>query len=151
MGTTPLPPPTTPVYIAPLALLLLCNRVYLHYASMRHQRISLELEEWKTLPWMDNLTTKNSMHYLVDILASILGLIEDSDRMQARQRTAPPANQLKREGYHKRLIEVLGELFSWRWDLERFHPHAVFEAAPDRTKNICIDAKGIPMFETIFF
>jgi hypothetical protein len=91
------------------------------------------------------------MHYLVDILANIPGLIENSDRMQARQRTASPANQLKREGYLKRLIEVLGEPFSRRWDLERFHPHAVFEVAPDQTKSKCIDAKGIPMFETIFF
>jgi hypothetical protein len=35
-GYVTLPPaPTTPVYRAPLALLLLCNRVYLQYASMR--------------------------------------------------------------------------------------------------------------------
>jgi hypothetical protein len=114
-----------------------------------HQRTSLEREEWKTLLWMDDLTAKNSMHYLLGILASIPGLIKDSDRTQARQRTASPANQLKREEYHQRLIEVLGELLSRRWDLERFHPHAVFEVAPDWMKSICIDAKGIPMFKTI--
>ena len=115
------------------------------------QRTFLEDQDWKSIPWMDDPTSKNSVQYLLDVLASIPGLVEDEDRLLADQTTMSSANQDQLDSCRRRLLKILGELFLWRWDWERLHPNVAFEVVTDPATSITLDAKGAPMYRTILF
>ncbi|MCJ1306089.1 hypothetical protein MMC08_008907, partial [Hypocenomyce scalaris] len=115
------------------------------------QRTFLEDPDWKSVPWMDDPTSKNSVQYLLDVLAGIPGLLEDEDRLLADQTTMSSADQDQLDSCRRRLIKILGELFLWRWGWERLHPNLAFEVVTDPATNITLDAKGTPIYRTILF
>ena len=80
------------------------------------------------------------MFYLVDILASIPGLLELSDRLQAAKILSEAHFLHEFMSFHTQIVDVLSNLFSWRWGWEKSHPAVAFEipcheAGPDAQSN----------------
>ena len=106
------------------------------------QRTFLECENWVKTPWMDDPTSKPSVHRLIDVIARIPGLLEDGDRIHAGQVTCDAAKMQEVESYHRQLINVLRDLLNWRWDWERSHSaKAIGNAASSSTTSTTLDGK----------
>lgn len=76
------------------------------------------------------------------------GILENNDRLQFRQAATSLVNQCEVLSYGKRLIDMLVELFLWRWDWERIHPKVATEVPVDLATSISVDENGIPLYET---
>ena len=76
------------------------------------------------------------------------GILEDNDRLKTCQAATSSVNQCEILSYGKRLIDMLVELFLWRWDWERIHPKVATEVPVDRAASIIVDEDGIPLYET---
>ncbi|MCJ1243569.1 hypothetical protein MMC30_000766 [Trapelia coarctata] len=98
-----------------------CRLLITTRALALRKRTFLEDQDWITIPWMDNPTPKSSMHRLIDVVARIPGLLEDSDRIQAEQATADTPNLQEIEPYRRRVVTVLCDLLNWRWGWELSH------------------------------
>ena len=118
-------------------------------AWQTHQRTFLEQETWKTILYTDVLTSQASLNRILDILAVIPGLLEDTDRFKGTATAMNSSSHPERLSFRKRLIRVLSELFLWRWDWERIHPQVASEIPVNPTISMTMDEKGIPLYETL--
>lgn len=98
---------------------------------------------------MDDPTLKWSLHYLVDILACIPRLLEESDMLQSSQRVPCSADAGELDMYRSRLINVLSELFLWRWRWEQSNPAAAFEVPYTSTTKMTADRQSDTIFQTM--
>jgi hypothetical protein len=114
------------------------------------KRTFLENDDWRVITTTIN-SKSDLLHYqLVDIMASIPGLHEQSDLEHSTKAASG--------GYFKisdilleKVIGVISQLFRWRWAWERFNPNFVFEVPVKPGTHFSVDEKGLPLFKTIFF
>jgi hypothetical protein len=117
----------------------------------RRQRTYLEQKPWKSILDTDAPTSQASLNRILGIIASLPGLLEDSDRIRADQAATPSANQDEAISFRNHLVEFVGELFIWRWDWECIHPQGASEITVDPTVSSSVDENGIPLYRTVFF
>ena len=118
-------------------------------AWQTHQRTFLEQESWRAILYTDEPTSQASLNRILDILAILPGLLEDTDQFKGTETAISSASQSQGLSFRKRLVEVLRELFLWRWDWERIHPKVASEIPVDPRYSMTVDENGIPLYQTI--
>ncbi|KAI9706217.1 MAG: hypothetical protein M1812_008247 [Candelaria pacifica] len=84
----------------------------------------LDQEDWRTKPWTEAPQSKTSLDTILDLMACIPRLREESDALQSIH--THQAAVLAHE-YRERLINFLTKLFIWRWHYEHDYPGMAFE------------------------
>lgn len=71
------------------------------------RRTFLEQGQWKTIPWADEPGSKLSLHFIQDTFASIPGLLEDGNSMQAERMSQVAGHEGRIQKHADRLIKIL--------------------------------------------
>ena len=88
------------------------------------QRLFLEAQEWKVIPWALNPFSKTQQNYLVDILVDVPGLLQDAGKLNEQ------SNQQAEERLLSRVKARLYALYHWRFTWELLNPNAAYEVMP---------------------
>ncbi|KAI9698521.1 MAG: hypothetical protein M1836_004102 [Candelina mexicana] len=108
----------------------------------------LDQEGWRTIPWMDDHRSKTSLDAIIELMACIPRLREESDVLQSMQThiLAVPAHE-----FRERLISFMAELFLWRWRYEQSHPGMAFEVSSEATGRNKDSPLRTTFYPTMFF
>lgn len=90
-------------------------------ALIGRQRLFLEDEQWRTVPWLQDPSSKTPQSELLDILIVIPGILEDHSTLKVSRRTS----QLQYQHLRSRAKAQLLLLFKWRWLWHRHSGHEV--------------------------
>ncbi|KAI9712909.1 MAG: hypothetical protein M1812_006778 [Candelaria pacifica] len=113
------------------------------------RRCFLDQEDWKTIPWLDEPRLKTSLHSVIDLLACVPRLREESDILKVAK--ADISSVPVRE-FCERLVNLMAELFLWRWRYERAFPGTAFEvASSEATSTREESASDVAEYPTILF
>lgn len=123
--------------------------IQIYGAWIRRKRTFLEQKPWKSILGTDGPTSQACFDRLLATLASLPGLLEDSDRIRANQVARSCADHCEAILFCNRLIDFLSELFIWRWSWERIHPKGASEITVDPATSISVDENSIPLYRTI--
>lgn len=115
------------------------------------KRSFLERDEWIDLTRSDPYLKKPSQHDLMDLLVFIPGLMEDSDRLKESDSPKRPSHQCRLEPLQRNLIQVLADVFLWRWRWERAYPDTVYEVRVDPLRSMTVGPTGESPFQTCLF
>ena len=97
---------------------------------MSRQRTFLGQDIWKTVPWEDGTSTKQSIDYLVDLMTDVPELLE-----MATSKPGQQVDLFQPQGKTELLIRIsrlLEKLDVWRISWERIHPDSYFETTDSR-------------------
>ena len=113
---------------------------------IERKRTFLEEETWKVIPWAKYPETKNSMHYLQDILCNFPGFCEDRlDIDAAAAREEDVTTQWRT--LEAKLITNFRNLVRWRWQWDADNPGVAYEKHIDPS-SLSVDSEG-PLFDSI--
>jgi hypothetical protein len=115
---------------------------------IQRKRTFLEDEKWRVIPWLKHPETKTLRQQILDILAFMPGLNQDTNIIQALKDVGDKAG--KTSAFKKKLTDLLKIIVNWRWQWEREHP-SVVERKKTTSKNISVNSSGEPLFKTIFW
>ena len=90
-------------------------------ALIGKQRLFLDAEAWRTIPWMQDTTPKTPQSELLDILIMIPGILHDHGSMDASSLTQSNPYQDLIGRVRKHLIK----LYQWRWQWHTRFSHEV--------------------------
>ncbi|KAF2120760.1 hypothetical protein BDV96DRAFT_641417 [Lophiotrema nucula] len=101
------------------------------------QRLFLEEQEWKVIPWDLKPFSKTQQNYLVDILVDVPGLLQDATKLQGQ------GDQQVDEELLSRVKARLYALYHWRFTWELLNPNAAYEvmSPPEARKKRVIPRK----------
>ncbi|KAF2675388.1 hypothetical protein BT63DRAFT_409478 [Microthyrium microscopicum] len=120
------------------------------HALIMRKRTFLEAQVWRSITSTVESPFIKSSFALVDIMAHIPGICEDSDMaIQALNSGLVPSTVP--ETLEKRIIEVFRQLFSWRWTWEYWNSNLVYEIQVDPKVHFTVDDEKVPLFQTIYF
>ncbi|KAL8790500.1 MAG: hypothetical protein Q9195_006331 [Heterodermia aff. obscurata] len=126
---------------------LLCRFRIIFRSLIERKRTFLEEEKWKTIPWAKYPETKNSMHYLQDILCDFPGFCQDRlDIDAAAARNEDVTAQWRT--LEAKLIKSFRNLVRWRWQWDADNPDVVYEKPIDASSNLSVDSDG-PLFDNV--
>lgn len=104
-------------------------------AMMCRQRTFLGQDIWKTVPWEDDPSKKESIDFLVDLISDVPELLE-----MARFKTDQPDQpigwaQAQTAQMLIRTSTLLEKLDEWKISWERTNPYSYFEASTSKSSN----------------
>ncbi|KAJ5676140.1 hypothetical protein N7462_009037 [Penicillium macrosclerotiorum] len=97
----------------------------------------LAREEWKTIPWSANTTTKDILHHLLDIATDIPGLLAQSDSFAEAQKASVMGAQemaVKQAALWNGIAALTGQFEEWHHDWVECYPDGSIEEV-EQTKD----------------
>lgn len=82
-------------------------------------------EAWKTIPWSEGTTSKDLLHYLLDLVVDIPGLLCQHDELVAAQETQHLGKgelRVKQAKLWNSLADLTSRLFQWKTDYVDSYP-----------------------------
>lgn len=85
----------------------------------------LAREDWKTIPWLAGTTTKDILHYLLDLATEIPGLLAQHDEFQEAQKSSVMGAQemaVKQAALWDGIAELTARFLQWHRDWVDSYP-----------------------------
>lgn len=84
---------------------------------------------------------------LLDVFSVIPGMLEESDKLCRKEFISCSALA----GFQDRIVSVLRDFFSWRWEFELSRPPVAWECQTDADRSFMVDDQGLIFATSIFY
>jgi len=98
-----------------------CRATLTTVGIISKRRCFLEEENWRTVPWAIEPSSKSRQNYLADILVTVPGMLEDDAALSQQD------DSTARAALIDRVERQLVNLFKWRWKWEELNPFSAWE------------------------
>ncbi|PVH97947.1 hypothetical protein DM02DRAFT_62859 [Periconia macrospinosa] len=103
-----------------------CRATLITIGLISRKRCFLDEENWRSVPWAMDPSSKSPQNHLADIMATIPGMLEDDAALSRRRRQQDDSRATLLDRVERQLLA----LFTWRWEWETLNKFSAWEEEP---------------------